>query len=211
MYSKISRGEFRCPQWFPCDVKMLLTRLLDPNPCTRMTVSELMKNHWFGEGFKRYHGESPRSVIDFEKDWDESCVEVEHTPEGEPNAMIMKPTSLNAFDIISRSPSFDLSGLFEKDMNPENGTRFTIQKPASTIVCHLEMALMDRYKIKTKDGIVRLQSVKEGRRGQLAICAEIFEITPSLHVVEVMQSGGDALEYKQFCDQELRPSLKDMV
>ncbi|KAF3664190.1 hypothetical protein FXO38_10264 [Capsicum annuum] len=65
--------------------------------------------------------------------------------------------------------------------------------------------------VKKKDGMVKMQGSKEGRKGQLAIDAEIFEITPAFHVVEVKKKSGDTAEYMKFCDQGLKPSLKDIV
>ncbi|XP_019095661.1 PREDICTED: CBL-interacting serine/threonine-protein kinase 18-like, partial [Camelina sativa] len=44
MYKKIYKGEFRCPRWFSSDLVRLLTRLLDTNPDTRITIPEIMKN-----------------------------------------------------------------------------------------------------------------------------------------------------------------------
>ncbi|KAF3632027.1 hypothetical protein FXO38_23185 [Capsicum annuum] len=56
-----------------------------------------------------------------------------------------------------------------------------------------------------------MQGSKQGRKGQLEIDAEIFEITPAFHVVEVKKKSGDTVEYMKFCDQGLKPSLKDIV
>lgn len=50
-----------------------------------------------------------------------------------------------------------------------------------------------------------------GRKGRLAVAAEIFAVAPSVLVVEVRKEGGDSLEYKSFCRDELRPALKDIV
>jgi 5'-AMP-activated protein kinase catalytic alpha subunit len=36
-------------------------------------------------------------------------------------------------------------------------------------------------------------------------------VTPSLFVVDLRKTDGDTLEYSEFCIQELRPSLKDIV
>ncbi|KAH0760391.1 hypothetical protein KY290_016464 [Solanum tuberosum] len=102
------------------------------------------------------------------------------------SSTIMKPTCLNAFDIISLSPGFDLSSLFEKDKSHRLDVRFTTQKSASTIVSRLEeVASMGSFKVKKKNGTVKMKGNKEGRKGQLAIDAEIFEITPAFHVVHV--------------------------
>ncbi|ONK69040.1 uncharacterized protein A4U43_C05F18660 [Asparagus officinalis] len=52
MYRKIYKGEFRCPRWFSPDLTRLLTRLLDTNPRTRITIPEIMENKWFKKDFK---------------------------------------------------------------------------------------------------------------------------------------------------------------
>jgi len=61
-----------------------------------------------------------------------------------------------------------------------------------------EIAEMERFRVIKKGRKAKLQGSKEGRKGQLAIDAEIFEVTPSLHVVEMKKAAGDTLEYRQF-------------
>ncbi|XP_049393219.1 CBL-interacting serine/threonine-protein kinase 20-like [Solanum stenotomum] len=53
MYKKISKGIFKCPECFPCEVKKLLSRILDPNLFSRITLAKLMDNNWFKKGFKQ--------------------------------------------------------------------------------------------------------------------------------------------------------------
>lgn len=220
MYKKISKGEFKCPQWFHPEVRKLLSRILDPNPGSRITLIKLMENYWFKKGFKQIdktpkpgkdQRESPRSVFDIEDnnlDGEGSS----NPKKDQDSTTVMKPTCLNAFDIISLSPGFDLSGLFEKEKERRSEARFTAKKPASTIVSKLEeVASNESFNVKKKDGTVTMQSIKQGRKGQLAIDAEIFEITPSFHVVEVSKKSGDTMEYKKFFDQGLKASLKDIV
>ncbi|XP_057949037.1 CBL-interacting protein kinase 5 [Malania oleifera] len=218
MYRKISRGEFKCPQWFHPEARKLLLRIVDPNPSTRITVAKLMQNPWFKKGLKsvefRKTGDERASVNDVQAAFEslEGNTEDRSAEATTSSSNNMKPTCLNAFDIISLSPGFDLSGLFEKDMDQRPESRFTTTKPASTIVSKLEeIAEMERFKVKKKDGTVKLQGNKEGRKGQLTIAAEIFEVTPALYVVEVKKTAGDTLEYQDFCNQELKPSLKDIV
>ncbi|KAH0770453.1 hypothetical protein KY290_014434 [Solanum tuberosum] len=219
MYKKISKAEFKCPQWFHPEVRKLLSRILDPNPGSRITLIKLMENYWFKKGFKQIdktpnpgkdQRESPRSVFDIEDN--NSDGEGPSNPQKNQDSTTMKPTCLNAFDIISLSPGFDLSGLFEKEKERRSEARFTAKKPASIIVSKLEeVASNESFNIMKKDGTVTMQSIKEGRKGQLAIDAEIFEITPSFHVVEVSKKSGDTREYKKFFDQGLKTSLKDIV
>lgn len=214
MYRKISRGEFRCPHWFPPEVKKLLSKILDPNPNSRITVSKIMDNPWVKKGFKRIeypdldleYSDSPR--ISFE------IVDSDSEPSSaRKDGAQAKPHCMNAFDIISLSQGFDLSGLFEEERsNSRAHAWFTTQMPPSVVEEKLEeLAVTESFKIKKKDGIVKMQGSRGGRKGQLALDAEIFEVTPSFHMVEVKKTAGDTLEYQRFCDQELKPSLKDVV
>ncbi|XP_022139866.1 CBL-interacting protein kinase 5 [Momordica charantia] len=223
MYRRISRGEFKCPQWFPPEVRKLLSRILDPSPHTRINMAKLMDNSWFKKGFKanvatpkplRINGDVSSSVSDVHAAFDDISSE-EGSINGNNNESGKPPTrnsSFNAFDIISLSPGFDLSGLFESDVDQRLQSRFTTAKPASAIVSKFEeIAEMERFKVLKKDGIVKLQGSKQGRKGELAIDAEIFEVTPSFFVVEVKKTAGDTLEYRQFYNKDIRPCLKDIV
>ncbi|KAL6627225.1 hypothetical protein ACP70R_030951 [Stipagrostis hirtigluma subsp. patula] len=209
MYRKISRGDVKYPQWFSSDIKRLLPRLLDPNPNTRITIDKLVEHPWFKKGYKpavmltQPHGSNSLKDV-------QAAFSTEHNKVEQPESPL-KPSSLNAFDIISQSKGFDLSGLFEKDQEQKANSRFMTQKPASAIVSKLEqIAETERFKVKKQDGLVKLQGSKEGRKGQLAIDAEIFEVTPAFYVVEVKKSSGDTLEYEKFCNKDLRPSLRDI-
>lgn len=221
MYKKISKGEFSCPKWFPPEVRKLLSKILDPNPSTRIDVAKIKENSWFKKGLKQI--ESPRppmhppdcdniSVSDVQAAFASSSSEDGFKKKASVTTSPMRPTCYNAFDIISLSQGFDLSGLFEKDMSQRQHARFTSTKPASMIMSKFEeIAEMERFKVMKNDGKVKLQGSKEGRKGQLAIDAEIFEVTPAFYVVEMKKTAGDTLEYRKFCNQDLMPSLKDIV
>ena len=214
MYRKITRGEFKCPLWFSPEVRKLLIRVLGPNPSMRISIAKIMDNSWFNKGFKPPEMQTTPQQHEQEQEaavaTSSSSAEIADSKAEGANAL--KPTSLNAFDIISLSPGFNLSGLFQKANVQKPEARFTTKKPASDIVSKLEeIAENERFQVKKKDGLLKLQGSRGGRKGQLAIDAEIFEVTPSFFVVEVKKSAGDALEYQDFCNQELKPSLKDIV
>lgn len=130
----------------------------------------------------------------------------------DPNPKTRISTCLNALDIISLSPGFNLSGLFN-DVVKQEESRFTSTQPASSIMSKLEeIASLFRFNFKkSKDCKVKLQGSEQGRKGHLSIDAEIFEVTPSLFVVELRKTGGDSLEYSKFYSQDLKPGLKDIV
>ncbi|KAI6670879.1 hypothetical protein NL676_005764 [Syzygium grande] len=123
-----------------------------------------------------------------------------------------KPPNLNAFDIISFSAGFDLSGLFG-EFSPKREERFTSRQPASVILSKLqEIANCFRLRVMKKDtGLLKLEGLKEGRKGILGIEAEIFEITPSFHLIELKKASGDTMEYQKTMKEDIRPALDDIV
>lgn len=195
MYKKIRRGDFRCPPWFTSDVRRLITKLLDPNPKTRITVAKLIETPWFRKG------PIPKSVTD---------VPVASTKkDGE------EPLRLNAFHLISLSEGFDLSPLFESGESREEGLRFVTTEPASGVISRLEELVTrapGRFRVtKSSAAGLRLEGMESGRKGRLAVAAEIFAVATSVLVVDVKKDGGDSLEYRRFCSDELRPALKDII
>ncbi|CAN1230053.1 CBL-interacting serine/threonine-protein kinase 12 [Linum grandiflorum] len=205
MYKKIYKGEFRCPRWFSPDLAKLLVKLLDTNPATRITIAEVMENRWFKRGFKhiKFYIEDDRvyNVVD------------ELNSEQQQLDDASSPASLNAFDIISFSPGFDLSGLFEEGSSCNGeGTRFVTGAPVSKIISKLEeIANLVRFTVRKKDYRVSLEGSREGVKGPLTIAAEIFELTPKLVVVEVKKKSGDKGEYEEFCEKELKPGLQKLM
>ncbi|XP_038879334.1 CBL-interacting serine/threonine-protein kinase 6 [Benincasa hispida] len=195
MYRKIYRGDFKCPPWFSSEARRLITKLLDPNPSTRITTSKIMESSWFRKSV-------PRTVVTKEEqEFNES------------NEKLKQSETLNAFHIISLSEGFDLSPLFEEKKREEKEElRFATTRPASSVISKLEeVAKAGKFSIKKSESRVRLQGQECGRKGKLAVAAEIFAVTPSFLVVEVKKDHGDTLEYNQFCSKELRPALKDIV
>ncbi|XP_059645243.1 CBL-interacting serine/threonine-protein kinase 6-like [Cornus florida] len=187
MYRRVCRGDFKFPTCVPPESRRIITRLLDPNPMTRITTSELMETSWFKTRMSRNVGE------DVEKSEDQ-CTE-----------------TLNAFHIISLSEGFDLSPLFEGKRKQEE-LRFATASPASSVISRLEeVAKRTEFRVKRSEGRVRLQGRERGRKGKLWVAAEMFAVTPAVMVVEVKKEGGDTLEYNQFCSEELRPALQDII
>ncbi|KAK7318809.1 hypothetical protein RJT34_03516 [Clitoria ternatea] len=227
MYKKIYKGQFRCPRWFSPELVKLLTRLLDTNPQTRISIPEIMENRWFKKGFKqiKFYVEDDKvcSVDDkvqhhhhhhdgFDDDvTSDSEVEIRRRSVNSSNngSGLPRPASLNAFDIISFSEGFDLSGLFEEKGDE---ARFVSGAPVSKIISKLEeVAQLVRFTVRKKDCRVSLEGSREGVKGPLTIAAEIFELTPSLVVVEVKKKGGDKAEYERFCNSELKPALQKLM
>ncbi|KAL3840642.1 hypothetical protein ACJIZ3_025233 [Penstemon smallii] len=194
MYRKIYRGDFKCPPWFSPDSRKLITKMLDPNPSTRISIAKIMDSPWFKKSIPR--GLRSKEIQEFDEGKGKEAAE-----------------SLNAFHIISLSEGFNLSPLFEEKKRAEKEElRFATMRPASSVISTLEeVAKTKNFKVKKSDSCVRLQGQESGRKGKLGIDADIFAVTPSFLVVEVKKTSGDTLEYNQFCSKELRPALKDIL
>ncbi|KAL3331645.1 hypothetical protein AABB24_032315 [Solanum stoloniferum] len=196
MYKKIYRGDFKCPPWFSSEARRLITKMLDPNPNSRITTSKIMDSSWFKKSIPRTLRNKDEEDFAFASD--KACKEVE---------------TMNAFHIISLSEGFDLSPLFEENKrNEKEQMRFATTRSASSVISKLEeVAKTSNFSVKKSDSCIRLQGQVIGRKGKLGIAADIFAVTNSFLVVEVNKASGDTLEYNQFCSKELRPALKDIV
>lgn len=220
MYKKIYKGEFRCPKWFSPELVKLVTRMLDSNPETRITIPEIMNNRWFKKGFKQVKFYIEDDILCSVNDDDNSeieCLSDHSLSESEPEMDIQKritslprPPSLNAFDIISFSRGFDLSGLFEEG-GADVGQRFISGAPVVNIISKLEeIAKIVSFTVRKKDCRVSLEGLKDGAKGPLTIGVEVFELTPLLRVVEVKKKGGHRVEFEEFCNRELMPGLQTL-
>ncbi|KAJ8543856.1 hypothetical protein K7X08_025474 [Anisodus acutangulus] len=49
---QISAAEFSCPPWMSFGAMELITHILDPNPMTRITISEILEDEWFKKDYK---------------------------------------------------------------------------------------------------------------------------------------------------------------
>nr|KYP72972.1 CBL-interacting serine/threonine-protein kinase 10 [Cajanus cajan] len=214
MYRKISKAEFRCPSWFPKRVQRLLSKMLDPNPDTRISIDKIKQCSWFRKGPNggQITQRKNRSISSSVTNHCEQCGDESHSLAAEAQQEPIVPASINAFDIISLSPGFNLCGFFE-DSFQKREARFTTRQPASVIISRLgEIAKRLKLKIKKRAaGLLKLEGFQEGRKGILSIDAEIFEVTPLLHLVEVKKSNGDTLEYEKILKEDIMPALKDVV
>ncbi|KAI5434908.1 CBL-interacting serine/threonine-protein kinase 10 [Lathyrus oleraceus] len=224
MYRKISNAEFKFPNWFAKNVRKLLCKMLDPDPSTRISIEKIKKCSWFKygpNGRPKQHEEENKSISSLDTNSVGSTVLIEGvsrdttqthvTDEIEKQESIV-PMSINAFDIISLSNGFNLGGFFE-DSFKKREARFTSRQPASVIISRLE-EIAKRLKMKIKKraaGLLKLEGVDEGRKGILSIDAEIFEVTPVFHLIEVKKSNGDTLEYQKILNEKIRPALQDIV
>ncbi|XP_023511800.1 CBL-interacting serine/threonine-protein kinase 10-like [Cucurbita pepo subsp. pepo] len=199
MYRKIEKADYKCPSWFPREMRRLLSRMLDPNPVTRTSIAMIRQSSWFKKGLRSMNVRSGTK--------DDAIAAV-----SDGNQEMDRPPTLNAFDLVSLSTGFDLSSLFEDDSRKKE-TLFTCRKPASVLLSKLEeIAKLVRFRVQKKEaGLLRLEALTEGKKGVLSIDTEIYEVTSSFYLVEMKKSNGDTLEYQKILKEDIRPALQDIV
>ncbi|XP_075519063.1 CBL-interacting serine/threonine-protein kinase 9-like isoform X5 [Primulina tabacum] len=207
LYRKIYKADFSFPPWFSSNAKRLIKRILDPNPLTRITIPEILENDWFKKDYKQpcFRQEEDVNLDDVDAVFNDSeDYLVSERKE--------KPVSMNAFELISRSQGFSLENLFDKQMGlVKRETRFTSTCPANEIMSKIEEAAKPLgFNVHKRNYKMKLQGDKSGRKGQLAVATEVFEVAPSLHMVELRKTGGDTLEFHKFY-KTFSSGLKDIV
>ncbi|XP_060216136.1 CBL-interacting serine/threonine-protein kinase 3-like isoform X1 [Lycium barbarum] len=207
LYKKISSAEFSCPPWMSFGAMKLITRILDPNPMTRITVAEILEDEWFKKDYKPpvFNEKEDANLDDVEAVFKDS--EEYHVTEKKEE----QPTPMNAFELISMSKGLNLGNLFEEQQGFKRETRFTSKCSANEIISKIEEAAKPLgFDVHKKNYKMRLENVKAGRKGNLNVATEVFQVAPSLHMVEVRKAKGDTLEFHKFY-KNLSTSLEDVV
>ncbi|WZZ01173.1 hypothetical protein YC2023_073501 [Brassica napus] len=199
MYRKIFKAEFDFPPWFSPEARRLISKLLVVDPEKRISIPAITRTPWFRKSFK-----APMITVlnDGEEEEDGAAAP----------AVVVSPKFFNAFEFISSmSSGFDLSSLFESKRKVRS--MFTSRWSAAEIMGKMEGIGKEMgMKVKrTKDFKVRMQGKTEGRKGQITVTAEVFEVAPEVAVVELCKSAGDTLEYNKLYEEQVRPALKDIV
>ncbi|KAK8697643.1 hypothetical protein V6N13_113783 [Hibiscus sabdariffa] len=207
LYKKISVAEFTCPPWLSFSAMKLITRILDPNPMTRITIPEILQDEWFRKDYKPpvFEEKDDTNLDDVEAVFKDS--EEHHVTEKRKE----QPTTMNAFELISMSKGLNLGKLFDAEQGFKRETRFTSKCPANEIIHKIEEAAKPLgFDVHKKNYKMRLENLKAGRKGNLNVATEIFQVAPSLHMVEVRKAKGDTLEFHKFY-KNLSSSLDDVV
>ncbi|KAL0547713.1 hypothetical protein IC582_012137 [Cucumis melo] len=207
LYRKISKADFAFPSWFSNGAKKLVRRILDPDPTTRISIAEIQEDPWFKKDYTPAHFEVEEDIT-----LDDVDAAFSSSKEHLVTERKEKPVSMNAFELISRSPGFSLENLFEKQKTvAKRETRFTSQSPANEIMSKIEETAKPMgFNVRKRDYKMKLQGDKTGRKGHLSIATEVFEVAPSLHMVELRKTGGDTLEFHKFY-KSFSSGLKDIV
>ena len=190
MYRRMLRREYRFPSWVTRPARALITRLLDPNPATRMGIDQLVKGSDSDSGactadcWLKCEGQFySRSV---------SLVDVasleEKAKAGNASA------SMNAFEIISMSSGLDLSGLFCDKSKTKKEERFTSKESKAALVEKLvEVGTKLGYQVERTENCCVVLG-----KGRFVVTMVVSEVAPQLVVVDVKVVKGAEVG----CDQE---------
>ncbi|KAI4353531.1 hypothetical protein L6164_002474 [Bauhinia variegata] len=191
MYRKIYRGQFRFPRWMSPDLRRFISRMLDTNPKTRITIDEILRDPWFVKSYE----EVQHSKIQHWKEPDEN----------------QSRKSLNAFDLISFSSGLDISGLFGQPGVSDSVERIVSEETAERIMEKVvEVATAERVRVKrNRSGCGGAQL--EGQDGHLVIMMGIYRLTDELVVVEMQKRETKDGSGRQFWKEKLRPQLLQLV
>lgn len=110
------------------------------------------------------------------------------------------PLIMNAFEMITLSQGLNLSALFDRGQDyVKRQTRFVSRKPANVIISTMEaVAGSMSLKVHRRDYKIRLEGISANKAGQFAVVLEVFEVAPSLFMVDARKAAGDTLEYHKF-------------
>ncbi|KAK9149634.1 hypothetical protein Scep_008391 [Stephania cephalantha] len=206
LYKKINAAEFSFPFWFSPEVKSLINRILDSNPKTRIKINGIRSDPWFRKNYV-----SVRRVEDEEVNLDDidavfNDIEDRYVAE-QVEGDNQGPLLMNAFEMITLSQGLNLSALFDRRQDyVKRQTRFVSQEPAKTIVSTIEaVAESMGFKVHSQKYKMRLEGVSANKAGYFAVVLEVYEVAPSLFMVDVRKASGDTLEYhkfyKNFCNK----------
>ncbi|KAL4297357.1 hypothetical protein GQ457_12G003040 [Hibiscus cannabinus] len=191
MYRRINKGQFRFPKWTSPDLRRFISRHLDTNPETRITVDEILNDPWFKKDFK----EIKFLAEDFELKGDS-------TPS--------TTGCLNAFDIISFSTGFDLSGLFNEADFSVRREQFVSEEKPERILLRIEEEFRRIEKVKTRKRKERGVYL-EGQDSNFTLTVNVHQLTEDLVVVEIRQREINVGPTGDIWEDKLRPKLLDII
>ncbi|GAA0151050.1 non-receptor serine/threonine protein kinase [Lithospermum erythrorhizon] len=199
LYRKISVAEFLCPFWFSPGATSLIHKILDPNPATRITISRIMKDPWFRKNYTpvRPKEDDVVNMDDIHAVFDD--IEDQFVNE-QPKNNDDGPLIMNAFEMITLSQGLNLSALFDRHQDyVKRQTRFFSREPAKFIISAIEAAAESMgLKVHTRHFKTRIEGLSANKASQFAVVLEVFEVAPSLFMVDVRKAAGDTLEYHKF-------------
>ncbi|CAL9125252.1 unnamed protein product, partial [Musa textilis] len=197
LYQKIVRGDTKIPRWLSPGAQNILRRILDPNPVTRMNVAGIKADDWFKQDYAPVF---PKDDDDGDDSSGDSLPVKEQNNVSDENGA--SPTHINAFRLIGMSSSLDLSGFFEKEDVSERKVRFTSDHSPKELFEKI-VDIVTEMGLQVQKGNGKLKVTQKQDRwssksaASLSLATEVFELAPSVCVVELRKSEGDSSLYRK--------------
>ncbi|CAL1359184.1 unnamed protein product [Linum trigynum] len=199
LYKKINAAEFSCPFWFSPEAKALIDKILTPHPKERIRINGIRRDPWFRRNYVpvKHTEEVEVNLDDIRAVFDD--IEDQYVAE-KSECSDTGPLLMNAFEMITLSQGLNLSALFDRHQDYiKRQTRFLSRRPAKDIISSVEaVAVSLGLKVHTRGYKTRLEGMSANKTGHLAVVLEIYEVAPSLFMVDVRKASGETLEYHKF-------------
>ncbi|GMF11554.1 unnamed protein product [Phytophthora lilii] len=235
LFRKIQKAEFSYPSWFTPRVKALLNRILVPDPETRITIKEILRDEWFVNANGADEQVAPAagpgtisaelaaapvpSPVDHmtikpsQADLDAAILE--HQDEinsGKKDKQDGGLKVMNAFDLINMCGGMALNRMFQSndEKRVKRSTQFTSTIPAASIMTRLTGHLESLHCEINVENSSKVKAVLQTPKGAVGVVIQIFMLADSLHLVEVRRGKGDIFEYHKFYTQ-LNEQMKDLI
>ncbi|KAG8067088.1 hypothetical protein GUJ93_ZPchr0005g15820 [Zizania palustris] len=198
LYQKIFKGDTQIPKWLSPSAQNLLQRILEPNPMKRINMAEIKSHEWFQKNYV--------PVAPYDDD-DEDVQLGAHLPVKEKTneeSGDKKTYQINAFQLIGMASSLDLSGFFEEEEVSQRRIRFPSTHPPKYVFDKIESSATELgFQVQRGDSKLKVMRNCNGSKNpeSFFVCAEVFELGPALHVVELRKSHGNPALYRQLCER----------
>jgi carbon catabolite-derepressing protein kinase len=198
MYKKMQKRDFNFPNWFSPTARRLISKLLDPNPDSRLSIEGLTNHPWFKRSL------SLDSQLTLLNSLTTSTCHLTSS-----NSM----PAVNAFDLISLSSGLDLSGLFAEGKKKKDVVRFTSVEPVQMILQRINEAggklgyVVGKRKAEKDPAGNLLQCLP----GFVMLSVVLSEVVAPLLLVELRVETGDVVEEEVFKWEQLRTEIDDVV
>ncbi|RCV15407.1 hypothetical protein SETIT_3G053800v2 [Setaria italica] len=201
LYQKIFKGDTQIPKCLSPGAQNLLQRILEPNPMKRITMAEIKTHEWFQKDYV--------PSVPFDSDDEDSQLDVVLPAKEEINQPPADKTThqINAFQLIGMASSLDLSGFFEEEDVSQRKIRFTTTHPPEDLFDKIERSASEMgFQVQRGHGKLKVTRNCTGTKNpknpaSFLVCTEVFELGPSLYVVELKKSHGEPALYRQLCER----------
>ena len=200
LFLVIANAKFNIPAHFSAELRDLITRILTADPKKRITTDEIREHPWFTPGYVPVVSSADEfdiKAVSQAEDFVEVDVVRAETATG---SELTRPAAMTAFDLIGSASGLDLSAMFEKGVAvTSRPTRFASMSDAAEILRVLSAAAKALgYIVPGASRNFKLRLEGHSRRGPIVALAQVFEMCPGLHMIEVRKVRGDAMEFSDW-------------